>query len=269
MHPINNTNLFKSLIFKSSMIKILIYFILLSILMAIVSSAVYYYTIDAALVTYKEIIEFSLLSSFSFNADLKNVTTGSFFIVNLVHQILVLIIFTIFTAAIVLKFFYLPTFFVFKKKCNYEEGSNELTISLYNSINLFVTDCKVRIYGRIECLDVAGKKSLKNINNNQPIFEKTYPFMEMHLATRLKLKFTKDDELYNIVVNKDVENKKFDLIILIEANASNLDSSVYEVYKYTLDSNNIEKSIDFYANNSIELDYDNYSNSDGWEVFDK
>jgi len=269
MHPVNNTNAFKSFIFKSTMLNIFFGFVVLYILIAIVFSGIYFTIIDENLVSYKKIIEFSLLSSFGFQSEMDKVTSDIFFAVNLLHQIFALLISTIFTAAIVLKFFYLPTFFVYKKKCNYENGSNELTISLYNSIDLFVTDCKIRIYGRVECLDVNGAKSLQNINKNKPIFEKTYPFMEMHLVTRLKLKFTEDDELYKIIVQKKIENKKFDLIILIEANASNLDSSIYEVYKYSLDTNNINKSIDFHSNNSIELDYENYSKSKGWDMFEK
>jgi len=269
MHPINNTNPFKSFIFKSSILRIFIGFILLYLLMAVVFSGIYIVIVDKDITTYKNILEFSLLSSFSFNAELDNVTTDIFYIINFLHQVLALIVSTIFTAAIVLKFFYLPTFFVFKKKCNYIEGSNTITISLYNSINIFVTDCRIRIYGRMECIDENGKKALQNINNNEPIFEKIYPFMETHLATRLKLEFNDNDEIYNMLVSKDSKNKKFDLIILIQANASNLDSSVYEVYKYTLDGNNIEKTIDFHSHNSIELDYDNYSKSEGWDVFDK
>ncbi len=50
MHPINNTNVFKSFIFKSTMLNIFIGFILLYILMAIVFSGIYYTTIDEELV---------------------------------------------------------------------------------------------------------------------------------------------------------------------------------------------------------------------------
>jgi len=121
----------------------------------------------------------------------------------------------------------------------------------------------------VECIDFNGKPALENINNNNPIFEKIYPFMEMHLVTRLKLKFNNNDELYNMVVTKESKKKKFDLIILIEGNVSNLDSSLYEVYKYTLDGSKIENTVDFYTHNSIELDYENYSNSDGFHPSDK
>ena len=127
------------------------------------------------------------------------------------------------------------TFFVFKKKCNYLQESDELIITLYNSIDVFVTNCHVRVYGREESIDDNGAKSLQNINNNQPVFEKIYPFMEMYLATRLKIKFVEGDTLWKWFKEKDHNDKKLDLIILVEANASKIDSSVYEVHKYSID----------------------------------
>jgi len=269
MHPINNTNIFKAFIFKSSTLKISIAFILFYFCIALVFTGVYSFIIDSPEITQVEILEYSLLSSFGFDADFPKIDSKLFFTMSLLHQILALVISTIFTAVIVLKFFFLRTFFVFKKKCNYEEGSDELTISLYNSVDLFVTDCRVRIYGREESIDANGAKALRNINANNPIFEKTYPFMEMHLATRLKVKLEKDDSLYKWLVEKKVEQKRLDLIIILEANVANIDSSVYEVYKYSIDSQNLQESIDFYGPNSIDLNYDNYSKSLGWDKFEK
>ncbi|MEA3371197.1 MAG: hypothetical protein U9Q40_07640 [Campylobacterota bacterium] len=215
------------------------------------------------------ILKYSILSSFNFGTDKEIVGEGVFFVVKFAHQITALILSTIFTAAIVLKFFYLPTFFVFKKSCNYLEESNELIITLYNSINVFVTNCNVRVYGREEYIDAKGAKSLQNINNNQPIFEKTYPFMETHLATRLRVKFEEGDTLWKWLKEKDYKDKKLDLIILVEANASKIDSSVYEVYKYSIDSKEINRTIDFYGPHSIDLDYAEYSKSKGWNDFEK
>jgi len=268
-HPYDNTNNFKAMVFKSSMIEIFLGFILIYILLAVIFSFVYVSAIENEKIIYLDILKFSLLSSFSFSAELKEVNTNIFFSVNLIHQILALVTSTFFTATIVLKFFYLPKFFIFKKKCNYVEGTDMLTISLYNSINLFVTDLRVRIYGRVESVDDNGAKSLININNNKPIYEKTFPFMEKDLATRLKVNFKKEDVLYNWLVEKKVEKKKLSLIIIMEANATNLDRSIYEIHNYKIDSKNISNSIDFYECNSIDLDYSNYSNSKGWDLFDK
>ena len=267
MHPLNNTSKFKSFIFNSPMSKIFIGFIFLYLLLSIFFSIIYLGVAEVS--TYTEILKFSILLSFSFDTGNDIAGNDVFFILNFVHQVLSLVISTIFTAAIVLKFFYLPTFFVFKKKLNFIEGSNELTISLYNGIDLFVTNCNIRIYGRKQSVDKNGKKALENINSNRPIFEKFYPFMEMHLATRLKVVFKEGDLLWKILREKKFKDEKMDLIILIEATAANVDSSIYEVYKYTLDGNKIDTAIDFKGASSIELNYDDFSKSDGWEVFDK
>jgi hypothetical protein len=269
MHPINNTNFFKAFIFNSSIIKIFIGFIALYFLVSILFSIIYFLVIDSASVSFINIIKYSILSSFNFTTDMKITNNGIFLVVKFLHQITALILSTIFTAAIVLKFFYLPTFFVFKKKCNYLEKSDELIITLYNSIDIFVTNCHVRVYGREEDTDEYGAKSLQNINNNQPIFEKTYPFMEMYLATRLKIKFIEGDTLWQWFKNKDQNNKKLDLIILVEANAVKIDSPIYEVYKYSIDSKDINKTVDSYEPHSIDLNYDDFSKSKGWDEFEK
>ncbi len=269
MHPINNTSVFKSFIFNSSIIKIIIGFLGLYFLISFLFAGLYYLSVDSSVTTLIRILKYSLLSSFNFSTDIEIIGKEMFFVVKFLHKTIALLLSTIFTAAIVLKFFYLPTFFVFKKKCNYLEESDELIITLYNSINIFVTDCHVRIYGREESLDINGVKSLQNINNNQPIFEKIYPFMEMHLATRLRIAFKEGDVLYKWLKEKDYKDKKLDIIILIKANASKIDSSVYEVHKYSIDSKNITKAVDFYGPNSIDLDYEDYSKSVGWEEFDK
>ena len=269
MHPINNTSIFKSFIFNSSIAKIFIGFLALYFFVSFIFAGIYFCLIDTSLISISEILRFSTLSSFNFSTDKNIGTSDLFFIIKFFHQIVALLVSTIFTAAIVLKFFYLPTFFVFKKKCNYLQKSNELVVTLYNCIDIFVTDCHIRIYGREESIDENGAKSLQNINNNQPIFEKIYPFMEMHLATRLRVEFQEGDVLYKWLKEKDFKDKKLDIIILVEANASKIDSSVYQVHKYTIDSQDISKTVDFYGPNSIDLDYDDFSKSKGWEKFDK
>jgi len=264
MHPINNTNRFKSFIFRSSLGKIFFGFILLYFLVSVIYILIYILFVDIKDI--KELVEYSLYTSFGFNADIDIKNNHIFSAITFSHQIIALLLSTIFTAAIVLKFFYLPTFFVFKKRCNYIEENNELIISLYNSTNIFVTNCNIRVYGREESIDINGTKSLININANQPLFDKTYPFMEQYLVTRLRIKMSKGDELWELF--KDRKNKRLDLIILVEANASNLDSSIYEIYKYRIDFENLKESVDFYYPNSIDLDYDDFSKSRGWEKFD-
>ncbi len=273
-HPYNNTNNFKAIIFKHTMPEIFVGFIIAYLLMAIAFSFAYLTILSNDNLTYMKILEFSTFTSFLFDTDFKEGTSDLFIWLHLIHNIIALVLSTIFTAAIVLKFFYLPQFFVFKKKCNFvpsceENGEkNILTVSFYNSIDLFVTDCKVRIYGRVESIDENNTKSLININNNQPIFEKTYPFMEQHLATRLRVEFNKDDFLYEWLVNRKVENKKLAMIIILEANAARLDRTIYEVHDYSLNAMDIEESVDFHGHSSIDLNYDNYSLSGGWKEFE-
>jgi len=238
--------------------------------MSLCFSIGYYFFTDN--VPLKEIIKFSLLSSFGFTIykDINN--TDLFFIFNLLHQMSSLFMSTIFTAAIVLKYFFLPTFFVFKKKCNLvkNEDNNELVISLYNSSDLFVTNCHIRVYGREQSIDLQGTKSLTNINNKEPILDYTYPFMDQHLATRLRIKYKKEGfkTLIDWFDSKTVKDKKLDLIILVEANVSKLDSPIYEIHRYTIDSENIAKTIDFKEPASIDLNFDNFSESDGWDNFE-
>ena len=69
--------------------------------------------------------------------------------------------------------------------------------------------------------------------------------------------------LYQVQLILIYDRQTFYIITL----SSNLDSSLCEVYKYTLDGSKIESTVDQYTNNSIELDYENYSNLDGWDVF--
>ena len=269
MHPINNTSIFKSFIFNSSITRIFIGFLVLYLIVSFLFTGLYLLLIDSSSATVLEILKYSILSSFNFGTAKELAGNDAYFIIKFIHKVIALLLSTIFTATVVLKFFYLPTFFVFKEKCNYLQERNELIITLYNSINIFVTDCHVRVYGREESLDVNGAKALQNINNNQPIFEKIYPFMEMHLATRLRVGFKEGDVLYKWLKEKDFKDKKLDIIILIKANASKIDSSVYEVHKYSIDSKDITKTVDYYGPNSIDLDYDDYSKSKGWEEFDK
>lgn len=269
MHPINNTSIFKSFIFNSSITKIFIGFLALYFFVSLVFSGIYFFVVDTPSPSMSHIVRFSILSSFNFGTDKNIAANDLFFVAKFLHQIIALLLSIIFTAAIILKFFYLPTFFVFKKKCNYLQESNELIITLYNSINIFVTNCHVRVYGREEILDTNGAKSLQNINNNQPIFEKVYPFMEMHLVTRLSVQFKEGDVLYKWLKEKDFKDKKLDIIILVEANASKIDSSVYEVHKYSIDSKDITKTVDSFGPSYLDLDYDDFSKSKGWDEFDK
>jgi hypothetical protein len=179
---------------------------------------------------------------------------------------------TIFTAAIVLKYFFLPTFFVFKEKCNLvkDEDKHELIISLYNSSDLFVTNCHIRVYGREQSIDSQGAKSLNNINTKEPIFDFTYPFMDQHLTTRLRIKYKEEkiETLIDWFDSKEFKDKKLDLILLLEANVSERDSPIYETYKYTIDSNDMAQTVDFREPISIDLNYDDFSKSNGWDKFE-
>ena len=280
MHPRDNTSIFKAFIFKRSILIIFIGFLILYFLMSILFSIVYFFLLDSVSISILSIFKFSILTSFNFSID--KIITGSdyFFVANFLHKISALILSTIFTAAIVLKFFYLPVFFEFKKKCNYLEDSNKLIISFYNSVDIFVTNCRVRVYCRKEIIeDVDGEdiRSLINISDN-PIYTKTYPFMDPYLVTRLRIELKKSDELCDWIHGEKVTGEKLDIIILLEANASNLDSSVYEVYTYSLIPENIKETIDFCKTSSIDLVNDNhqqsqgnanYKNSKGWDKFDE
>ncbi|WP_457745507.1 hypothetical protein [Sulfurimonas sp.] len=244
--------------------KIFFGFLILYLFLSSIFYTIYIAVIDSGTAT--KLLEYSLYTSFGFNFDSGVKDNDVFTYISYVHQIIALFISTIFTAAIVLKFFYLPNFFIFKKRCNYLEKENKLIISLYNSINLFVTKCNVKVYGRVEFLDENGTKSLLNINNSQPVFEKTYPFMEQYLVTRLIINIEEESQLNELLHKK--ENKKLELIILIEANASNVDSTIYETHKYTINLNNLAKSMDLCYPNSIDLNVEDYSKSKGWEKFD-
>jgi len=269
-HPVSNVSKFKSFIYKHNTINIFIVFIFFYFLMSIGFSILYYSLTDG--IALKAIIKFSLLSSFGFTTYKDITNTDLFFVLNLLHQMASLLMSTIFTAAIVLKYFYLPTFFIFKRKCNLVENGDEseLIITLYNGSDLFVTNCHIRIYAREQSVDSQGTKSLNNINDKQPIFDYTYPFMDQHLATRLKIKFNQVgcQTLVQWFKERSVKGKKLDLILIVEANVNKLDSSVYEVHKYVIDSDDMEKTIDFREPVSIDLNYDDFSKSKGWDRFE-
>jgi len=270
MHPINNTSFFKSFILKSSLLTIFIGFFSFYIFITLIFSGSYMYLADGSSTGTLDILKFSIFTSFNFDIDdLSLKSNVYYFLILFLHQIFALIITIVFTSAVVLKFFYLPKFFEFKNKCNYLEESDELIVTLYNSININVTNCHIRVYGREESFDINNTKSLININNNNPIFEKIYPFMEMHLATRLRIKLDKGDVLYKWMKENKIEDKKLDIIILVEANVSKIDSAVYEIHKYSIDSKDIKKTVDFYGPKSIDLDYDDFSKSKGWSEFDE
>ena len=126
-------------------------------------------------------------------------------------------------------------------------------------------------------MDGEDIRSLINISDD-PIYTKTYPFMDPYLVTRLRIELKKSDELCDWIHGEKVTGEKLDIIILLEANASNLDSSVYEVYTYSLIPENIKETIDFCKTSSIDLVNDNhqqsqgnanYKNSKGWDKFDE
>ncbi len=268
MHPQNNTSRFKSFIYQKSTPVIVIGFLAFYFLLSFVFSGIYFLIVDSTSISILSIFKFSVLTSFNFSIDEISTNNSAFIIVKFIHHIFALLLSTIFTAAVVLKFFYLPTFFIFKRKCNYLEDENKLIISLYNSVNIFVTNCNVRVYCRKEVLEDNGVRSLINISN-EPILTKTYPFMDPYLVTRLRIELKENDELWKLINGKGFEGEKLDIIILIEAKASKIDSSVYEVKQYSIDPKDVKKSIDFYAPSSIDLDYKDYRKSKGWEEFDK
>ena len=111
-------------------------------------------------------------------------------------------------------------------------------------------------------MDGEDIRSLINISDN-PIYTKTYPFMDPYLVTRLRIELKKSDELCDWIHGEKVTGEKLDIIILLEANASNLDSSVYEVYTYSLIPENIKETIDFCKTSSIDLVNDNHQQSQG------
>lgn len=268
MHPINNTKLSKSFIYKHSLSTIFIIFLFLYLLLSLFYSTLYFLIIDKPLVSFFTVFQYSTHFSFNYSADKKITGETIFFIFQFLHEITALTLSTIFTAAIIIKFFYLPSFFVFKKKCNYVEKDDELIISLYNSVNMFLTNCQIRVYGREEIIDNNNIKSLHNINNNKPIFEKVYPFMETHLVTRLRINIKTNHTLSQWFKEKKVKDKKIDLIVLIEAKAPNLDSSIYEIKKYSINSNHINDVVDFYEPSPINLNYKNFIKSKGWNKFE-
>ena len=270
MHPHTNNNIFKDFIFAHKLINIFMIFIGLYFILSVVFFFLYYMQIDTLSVL--ELVKFSIFASFGFNSSTDVILNNMLYITSLFHQIIALLISTIFTSAIVLKYFLHPAFFVFKKRCNLFKTANDeqiLAISLYNSSQFFVTNFNVRIYGRVESIDGQGTKALKNINNNQPIFEKTFPFMEQHLVTRLRIEIDKNEQLKELFDNIGKKSDdKLDLILLIEANVNKLDSSIYEVSKYKLDFNDIDKTIAQKEPESIELNYDDFSKSIGWDKFE-
>lgn len=268
MHPINNTSLFKSFIYKRSTPVIIIAFLAFYFILSFIFSIAYFLIVDSLSISIFSILKFSILTSFNFSIDEITTNNEAFLVAKFIHHIFALLLSTIFTAAVVLKFFYLPTFFIFKKKCNYLENENQLIITLYNSVDIFVTNCNVRVYCRKEIIEEDGVKSLINISN-EPILTKTYPFMDPYLVTRLRIQLEENDELWKLIKKKGFEGEKLDIIILIEAKASKIDSSVYEVEQYSINPNNVEKTVDFYEPNPIDLDYVDYTKSKGWNKFDK
>ena len=67
---------------------------------------------------------------------------------------------------------------------------------------------------------------------------------------------------------RNVKDKKLDLIILAEANFHRPDSAIYEVKKFRIDSEKLEGTMDFKPLHSIDLNYDDFSKSKGWDKFD-
>jgi len=263
MHPINNTSPFKAFIFKSNLSKIFFGFLVTYLFLSFFFYIIY---IMSGIEQSDKLIEYSLYTSFGFNFDAGIKNNNYFIYISYVHQIIALLVSTIFTAAIVLKFFYLPNFFVFKQKCNYLEEDGKLIISLYNSIDMFVTNCKIQIYARVEWLDTEDKSALLNLNDNKPIFEKIYPFMEPYLVTRLVVPIHKCKDLGELLLKR--ENKTLEFIILVEANASNL-GNIHETYKYTIKLSNFNETVDLYPPKSIDLNNKDYKKSKGWENFEK
>lgn len=278
-HPKDDSGIIKIFIYKHNIFVIFTVFILFYFLMSLFFSIGYYIFIDN--IPFKEILKFALLSSFGFHID-KNITnTDLFFIFNLMHQMTALFMSTIFTAVIVLKYLFLPKLFISKKKCNiWDKGEGlgkELIISLYNGSELFVTNCSIRIYIREEILD-NGAKSLRN--SKVPVFENTYPFMDQYLATRLRIAYQKKSDNTEIQKSYDIlkkwldsdemtgKKKKLELIVLIEANVERLDSTIFEVVRYTINSNEMHKTISHANYADIDLNYSNITRSKGWDRFE-
>jgi len=269
-HPKLHSNIFKSFIFSNSIINIFIIFISIYFLTAIIFSVIYLLSVNGF--SFVDIIKFSISTSFGFDSAFDLANTNINYSITIFHQIISLLISTIFTSAIVLKYFLHPTFFIFKSKTNLYKDENDekiLAISLYNGTRFFATNCNIRVYGRMQTIDNQGKTALININDNQPVFEKTYPFMEQHLVTRLRIQIDKNDMLKELFEN-DSKNKKLDLIVLLEANVSKLDNSIYEVFKYSIDFDNLENTITKKEYMSMDIDFnnDNKTNEKEWEKFE-
>jgi hypothetical protein len=279
-HPKNESSKIKIFIYNHNIFVIFSAFIGLYFLMSLFFSVGYYIFIDN--IPFKNILKFALLSSFGFHID-KNITnTDLFFIFNLMHQMASLFMSTIFTAVIVLKYLFLPKLFIKKQKCNVfqrdESIGRELVISVYNGSELFVTNCHIRVFLREEIMD-NGAASLRN--SKVPIFEHTYPFMDQYLVTRLKIPYQQHSDDKNIQDSYDIlkrwldsdemlsSGKKLELIVLFEANVQSLDSSVFEVIRYVIDSDNMDDTISYKRYADISLDYNDISRSKGWENFEQ
>lgn len=268
MHPYETKSLLKDFIHNNNVFIIFISFISFYFLMSFIFSFFYFNMIEN--LSYKTIIKESIYLSFGFDFISLMRIGDDIYIVKLFHEISSFLLSTIFTAAIILKFFFNPIFFKFKTKCNLYEKDNKrlLSISLYSQSKLFVTNCTFRVYARMNYIDKDNNKSLLNINNSEVLYLKTFPFMEKHLVTRLFIEVDEFKEFKGFL-NDQSTNNSLDLIIMIDANVSQLDKTIHEVYKYTLSSKELNKSIDNKIHNGIELDYDDYTKSKGWESFDK
>lgn len=265
-HPISTVKRFKSFLFKSSLGKIFFVFFIIYLFVAAVYTA-FYLTILHGQADIFSIAEYALYTSFGFDSDAPIKSNTFFDAVNFTHQLVSLLLSTIFTAAIVLKFFFLPTFFIFKRKCNYDKEHNRLIISFYNATDIFITSCSIKVYARKNILDKDGVKTLININQGMPIFEKIFPFMEPFLVSRILMELdTNKKEILDLLEGKS-ENS-IELIMIIEAKASNLDSDIYEIKKYLLDPKKLHKSVTFAKPHSIDLDFNDFKNSKGWENFE-
>jgi len=266
-HPVSSVKRFKSFVFKSSLGKIFFAFFTIFMLVALLYGVVYLSILDEKKDILQEIIKFSLYTSFGFDVDEPVTNNELFDCVSFLHQLTSLLLSTIFTAAIVLKFFFLPTFFVFKKKCNYDQKNNNLIISFYNATDIFVTSCSIKIYARKNILDEEGVSTLVNINQGRPIFEKIFPFMEPYLVSRIFMQLDGIKKDFTELIEGKSENS-IELIMILEAKASNLDSDIYEIKKYLFSSEEVEKSLTFAKPHSIDLDFNNFKNSKGWENFE-
>ncbi|MGB3750586.1 MAG: hypothetical protein WA945_03390 [Arcobacteraceae bacterium] len=283
-HPVNNRFTFKDLIYKLTLIKIILIFLMVFVLFSMVFFALYSLLLSGENIQSFEIFKFSIYQSFGFDIDAIDSKKYNFEYISFLQQIISLVLNLIFTSSLILKYFNKPCFFQFKQKINIVD--DYLIISLYNKTNFEINSASFKVYIRFPYKDNHGINSLNNIKIYPD--RDFFPFMDQHLVTRIRINLkhiknrilTEGTELHSSLLELLDVNKEFNdtqeiqnlrISILIDAMSPEIDNMVYEVFTYEInicDKENILQFVKYKKPNAIDIDVVDFAKSTGWENFE-